>query len=107
MGFRYAPEVDLGYPDESTPYLADDEEAFRLWQRLYLQRWLENLELAASRSDTTEELRAVVWELAHIIRRLCEAQGWELMKPPTPAGGASQRGATRRLGLSFRLPRLR
>ncbi|MER3397272.1 MAG: hypothetical protein C4315_01935 [Chloroflexota bacterium] len=107
VGFKYAPEVDLGYPDESTPYLADDEQAFQLWQRLYLQRWLENLETAASRSATTEELRAVVWELAHIMRRLCEGQGWELVKPPALAVGVGQSRPKRRLKLSLRLLRLR
>jgi len=105
VGFKYTPEVDLGYPDESTPYLADDEEAFRLWQRLYLRRWLENLEMAASRPATTEELQVIVRELVCILRRLCEGQGWELVGPPAPTGTPTGGRLSRRPRL--RLPRLR
>lgn len=108
MDFKYRPEVELGYPDESTPYVADDEEALRRWQRLYLQRWLENLEQAASRPTTIEDLRLIVWELLHVMRRLSEWQGWELTtSPPAPAAPLPATPSARRRGWRLGLPRLR
>ncbi len=99
MGFKNIPEVEPGYPDEPTPYFADDEESFRPWQRLYLRRWLGNLEMAASRPATTEEPRVIVRELVYTIRQL--RQGWEPVSPPVPTGaGPSRRRRSR-------LPRLR
>ncbi len=107
MGFKYVPEVDLQYPDESTPYVSDDEEALHLWQRLHLHRWLENLEEAASRPTTIDELQVIVRELVYIIRRLSECQGWELTTPPpVPSASPPAPPSARRRRWRLSLPRL-